>query len=50
MNKKCRLIEQGFEPGSCLTFYNGKKDLACRINCSSRFKYSIHYFSILSRI
>ncbi|MEM2784337.1 MAG: radical SAM protein [Nitrososphaerota archaeon] len=31
MNGKCRLIEQGFEPGSCLTFYNGKKDLACRI-------------------
>jgi len=31
MNGECRLIEQGFEPGSCLTFYNGKKGLACRI-------------------
>ncbi|MEM1525299.1 MAG: radical SAM protein [Nitrososphaerales archaeon] len=27
----CKLVEQGFEPGSCLTFYNGKRDLACKV-------------------
>jgi len=31
MKTACRLVEQGFEPGSCLTFYNDKKGLACRV-------------------
>ncbi|MEM0083815.1 MAG: radical SAM protein [Candidatus Methanomethylicia archaeon] len=28
---KCRLIEQGFKPGSCLTFYNGEWKPACEV-------------------
>lgn len=31
MHKNCHLVEQGFEQGSCLTFENNKKDLACRV-------------------
>ena len=28
---KCRLIEQGFDPGSCLTFYEGGWRRACKV-------------------
>lgn len=28
---RCRLVEQGFDPGSCLTFYEGKWKRACEV-------------------
>ncbi len=31
MNSTCRLIEQGFERGNCLTFNANKKDFACKM-------------------
>ncbi len=29
LNVKCRLVEQGFESGSCLTFHEGEWKRAC---------------------
>lgn len=31
MKSRCLLIEQGFRTGSCATFYDNKKDLACKV-------------------
>ncbi|MEM4712884.1 MAG: radical SAM protein [Archaeoglobaceae archaeon] len=42
---KCRLADQGFEPGSCLTFHDGKWDPACKVTLrwENRVPYRLIY-------
>lgn len=58
MREKCRLVEQGFGPGSCLTWKGGKRGLACKLTLkwergvpyrlikSAHLSRPEHYFSV----
>ncbi len=58
LEEKCRLLEQGFSPGSCATWHQGKKEPACRVTLkweddkpyrlikSTHLSRPEHYFSV----